>query len=224
MERGGIPMSIKKKWLSVILGICFVAAAHAAIAETNVDLRVKLGSSAGVDKTEVTNIVQTDTSQSDSGNFQIEAAFTPQQSSAANFVGTVGLFGRNHKGQIADPVLPTDVEYSAAGLSGSAGISIAATENFHFEGRFELALGAGKPTLTTPFFTWNPTKEGSYAATSLILGGYFTISKPGLQLGLELGAQSFVGNFQIWNNAGFWSDGKVKGSSGTANLVIGYRF
>jgi hypothetical protein len=217
-------MSIKKKWLSVILGVCFVVTAHAAVAETNVDMRVKLGSAAGVDTTEVTNIGQADTSQSDSGNFQIEVAFTPRQGPGANFVGTIGLFGRNHKGHVPDPVLPTDVEYSAAGLSGSAGISIAANEKFHFEGRFELDLGVGEPTLTTPFVTWNPTKEGGYAATSLILGGYFTISKPGLQIGLELGAQSFVGNFQIWNNAGFWSDGKIKGSGGTANLVIGYRF
>jgi len=217
-------MNSKKRWLAVILGICFVGAAHVAVAENNIDLRVKLGSAAGVDKFEVTNIGTADTSQEGSGNFQLEAAFTPQSSSGVNFVGTIGAFGRNHKGHDADPVQPTDVEYSAAGLSGSAGISIKASETFHFEGRFELDLGRGKPKLTTPGFVWNDTKEGGYAATSLILGGYFTISKPGLQLGLELGAQSFVGNFQIWNNAGFWSDGKVKGSGGTANLVIGYGF
>jgi len=93
-----------------------------------------------------------------------------------------------------------------------------------FEGRFELALGSGNPTLNTPSFTWNTTRKGLYTATSLILGGYYTISKPRLQPGLELGAQSFVGKFQIWNTAGFWADGKVKGSGGTANLVIGYRF
>ena len=218
-------MSIKKKWLSVIFGICFVGAAHVAVAETNIDLRVKLGSAAGVDTVEVTNIGETDATQSGSGNFQVEVAFTPQSSSGANFVGTIGVFGRNHKGQVADPVLPTDVEYSAAGLSGSAGISVKASDNFHFEGRFELDLGSGKPTLTTPGFVWNTTREGGYAATSLILGGYYTISKPGLQLGLELGAQSFVGNFQIWNSiTGSWMAGKVKGTGGTANLVIGYRF
>ena len=217
-------MSNKKKWLSVILGIGLLAAAQAAVAETNIDVRVKLGSAAGVEKVELTNIGTADASQSDSGNFQIEVAFTPQTNPDANFVGTLGVFGRNHKGHIADPVLPTDVEYSAAGLSGSAGVSIKANENLHFEGRFELALGEGKPTLTTPFIAWNATEEGGYSAASLILGGYFTISKPGLQLGLELGAQSFVGNFKILNNAGYWTDGKVKGSGGTANLVIGYRF
>jgi len=216
-------MSIRKKWLAGILCICFVAAAHVAVAETGVDLRVKLGSAAGVDTLEFSNIGTFDASQSDSGNFQVEVAFTPEQG-PVNFVGTVGLFGRNHEGHIVDPFEPTDVKYEAGGLSGSAGVSIKANENLHFEGRLELAVGSGKPTLTTPFVIWNPVKEGGYAATSLILGGYFTISKPGLQLGLELGAQSFVGNFQIWNNAGFWADGKVKGSGGTANLVIGYRF
>lgn len=216
-------MSIRKKWLAGILCICFVAAAQVSVAETGVDVRVKLGSAAGVDKTEFQTSGEFDTSQSDSGNFQVEVAFTPEQG-PVNFVGTLGLFGRDHKGDIPDPFFPTEVEYRAGGLSGSAGVSIKANENLHFEGRFELALGSGKPTFTSPFVIFNPVKEGSYAATSFILGGYFTLSKPGLQLGLELGAQSFVGNFQIWNNAGFWEDGKVKGSGGTANLVIGYRF
>jgi hypothetical protein len=215
-------MSIKKKWLTVILGICFVAAAQVAIAETGVDVRVKLGSAAGVDTVEFSNNGSSNISQESSGNFQIEVAFTPQQG-PVNFVGTVGVFGRNHKGQGTVQAPPdTDVDYSAGGLSGSAGISIKADENFHFEGRFELALGSGKPTLSSPA-PWPPVKEGSYAATSLIFGGYYTISNPGLQIGLELGAQSFVGNFQILN-AGFWEDAKVKGSGGTANLVIGYRF
>ncbi len=217
-------MSIRKKWLAGVLCICFIATAHVAVAETGVDLRVKLGSAAGVDKVEFSDTGTFNASQSDSGNFQIEVAFTPEQG-PVNFVGTIGIFGRNHQGHIDDPFfVPTDVKYDAGGLSGSAGVSIKANENLHFEGRFELDLGSGKPTFTSPFVIFNPVKEGSYAATSLILGGYFTLSKPGLQLGIELGAQSFTGNFQIWNNAGFWEDAKVKGSGGTANLVIGYRF
>jgi hypothetical protein len=214
-------MNGKKKWLSVVFGVCFIAAAHVAVAETTIDPRLKLGSAAGVDSVEFSGIGTFDTSQSDSGNVQVEVAFTPQ-GPGANFVGTLGVFGRDHKGHI--PFFPADVEYRAAGMSGSAGISIAASERLHFEGRFELALGAGRPTHATPLAPGNPTRDGGYAAASLILGGYFTFSKPGLQLGLELGAQSFVGNFQTWNNAGFWEDGKVKGTGGTANLVIGYRF
>jgi hypothetical protein len=222
-EQGGISMNIRKKWLPFILGICFVWSAQIAVAETDIDLRVKIGSAAGADKVEITNIAQADTTSESSGNFQIEVAFSPRQG-PVNFVGTVGIFGRNHAGHVDDLFLPTDVEYDAGGLSGSAGISIAADNNLHFEGRLELALGSGKPTLTSPNAVWNTTKEGGYSSTSLILGGYYTISRPGLQIGLELGAQSFTGNFQIWNNGGFWTDGKVKGSGGTANLVIGYRF
>ncbi len=213
-------MSSKKKWLSVILGICFVAAAQVAAAETGIDLRVKLGSAAGVDTIEFSDTGTFDASQSDSGNFQFEVAFTPRQGPGANFVGTIGVFGRDHEGR--EQFSATDVEYSAAGLSGSAGISIKAERNLHFEGRLELALGVGEPTFS-PFI--GPTREGGYAAASLILGGYYTFSKPGLQLGLELGAQSFVGNFEIWDDfTGSWVDGKVKGSGGTVNLVIGYGF
>jgi hypothetical protein len=198
---------------------------HVAFAGPDVDLRVKLGSAAGVDNIEIADFAGADTSQEDSSNFQIEVAFSPRQDSAVNFVGTVGIFGRDHKGHVDDLFLPTDVEYKAAGLSGSAGVSIKTNENLHFEGRLELALGSGELTLTSPGVIWNTTKEGEYVATSLILGSYFTISKPGLQLGLELGAQTFVGNFQIWDDvAGAWTDGKVKGSGGMANLVIGYRF
>ncbi len=218
-------MGIKKKWLSIILSIGLLATAHVAVAETNVDVRVKLGSAAGVDQTEFESTGDLDTSRANSGNFQVEAAFTPRRDSAVSFVGTIGLFGRDHKGHIDDLFAPpTDVEYSASGLSGSAGVSIKANEKFHFEGRFELAVGEGKPKLTSPVAIWNPVKEGAYAAGSLILGGYFTISNPGLQLGLELGAQSFVGDFQIWNDVFGWEDGKVRGTGGTANLVLGYHF
>ncbi len=217
-------MRMKNRWLSIVLGIGLVAVSHAAFAEGDVDLRVKLGSAAGADKIELTNLGGADTSKKSSSNFQIEVAFSPRSDTAAHFVGTIGLFGRHHAGHVDDPVLPTDVEYDASGLSGSVGVGIKTNENVHFEGRLELALGAGKPTLTTPGVEWNTTKEGSYVATSLILGGYYTFSKPGFQIGLELGAQSFTGNFQIWNNAGYWSDGKVTGSGGTVNLVIGYRF
>ncbi len=217
----------RKKWLSVMLGIGIVAASSTAFAETAVDLRMKLGSAAGVDTVEFSGVEQSGVSQESSGNFQIEAAIIPQQSSPISFVGTVGIFGRNHKGEMltVDFVpMPTEVKYSAGGLSGSAGVGIKANETFHFEGRFELALGVGKPTFTTPGVIWNPVKEGGYASSSLIVGGYATIGKPGLQIGLELGVQSFTGDFQIWNDAGFWEDGKVKGSGGTVNLVVGYRF
>jgi hypothetical protein len=218
-------MSIRKKWLTVVLGICFVAAAQVAVAQTDVDVRVKLGSAAGVDKIEITNFAEADVSSESSGNFQVEVAFTPQQGPGPGFVGTVGIFGRNHQGHVDDPVLPTDVKYDAAGLSGSVGVSLPVDSFLHFEGRLELDLGSGKPTLTTPGAVWNPTRDGSYSAASIIFGGYYTLSRPGLQIGLELGAQSFTGNFQIFDSTfGTWDDAKVKGSGGTANLVIGYRF
>ncbi len=212
-------MNSKKKWLAVVFGIGLLASAHVAAAA---DLRLKLGSAAGVDTVEVFDSTS-DISQTDSSNFQIEVAFTPHQGPGVSFVGTIGIFGRDHEGQgtvLAPP--DTDVDYSAGGLSGSAGVSIAVDNHLHFEGRFELAVGSGKPELSSPV-PWPDVKEGGYAAASLIFGGYYTFSEPGLQIGLELGAQSFEGDFQIWDGTS-WEDGKVKGSGGTANLVLGYRF
>ena len=217
-------MSITKKLLSAVFCIGLLAAGRVAAAGTDVDLRLKFGSAAGADKFEVAGIPEVGSSQQDSGNFQVEVAVLPRTDSGIGFVGTLGIFGREHKGQVNIPFMPTDVKYDASGLSGSVGVSIPAAERVHFEGRVELALGQGKPTLSTPGVVWNATKEGDYTAASLIVGGYYTFSKPSFQLGLELGAQSFEGKFKIWNNVGAWSDGKVKGSGGTANLVLGYRF
>jgi hypothetical protein len=230
-------MNNKKKWIAILLGIGLSAAAQAAVAETAVvettvietavfetaiDLRVKLGSAAGVGSIDVMNIGQTSVAQSSSNNFQIEAACTFRQNTMVNFVGTAGFFSRSHKGRVQG--LPTDVDYVASGLSGSAGASMAISDNLNVEVRAELAFGPGKPALTTPNFAWNTTRKGPYEATSIILGGYYTFSKPDIQIGLELGGQSFEGAFQIWNDAGYWSDSNVKGRGVTGNLVVGYRF
>jgi len=187
-------------------------------------LRVKLGGAAGINKGEVTNVVTSNATQEAGGNFQVELVVTQRLESGVAFVGSVGLFGRQHNGKVTDPVFPTDIKYDAGGVSGSIGASFKANENLHFEGRFELDIGAGKPTLTTPGFIWNSVRPGGYSAAALIFGGYYTITRPGVQIGLELGSQSFVGNFQIWNNAGYWSDGKVEGSGGIINLVVGVYF
>ncbi|HTQ74070.1 MAG TPA: hypothetical protein VMI74_07270 [Burkholderiales bacterium] len=196
----------------------------AAARRTSLDLRVKLGGAAGIDHVEVTNIVTADATQDAGGNFQIELVMAQRPESGVGLVGSVGLFGRQHNGKVPDPVLPTDIKYAAAGVSGSIGASFRANENLNFEGRLELGIGSGVPTLTTPGFAWNSVRAGLYSSASLIFGSYYTITSPGLQIGLELGAQSFVGNFQIWNNTGFWSDAKVSGSGGMGNLIVGYRF
>jgi hypothetical protein len=210
---------------STVLSLCvwFVMTAGIAHAEVSTDLRVKLGGSAGIDTVEFENLASGDASQDGGGNFQLEAVFSQEQE-GPTFVGGVGIFGRTHKGNVPDPFLPTDVQYDAAGLSGTAGVGVKANENLHFEGRAELDLGRGKPSLSTPGAVWNSVQEGDYVAWDLIVGGYYTVGKPGLQIGLELGVQTFSGEFQIWNNAGFWNDGKVKGNGGIANLVVGVRF
>lgn len=193
-----------------------------ASADMNTDLRFKFGGAAGIDNGEITNMLSADASQTSSGNFQIEFAMSPKQEQEAVFVGSIGIFGRNHSGYVS--VVSTDIEYDAGGLSGSAGIRFKTSENFCLEAKLEIGLGSGKPTLSTPGFIWNSTKEGAYSSTSLIVGGYYTVGSPGLQIGIEFGSQSFVGEFQIWNNAGYWADGKVEGSGGFTNLVVGYRF
>ncbi len=208
----------------VLMLLAVLMSASVGHAEMNADLRVKLGNAAGVTQVDLIDFVNGNATGDTGGNFQVELILSNRQQAGAYFVGGVGLFGRTHEGDVNDPFLPTHVQYDAGGVSGTAGIGVVAGPNFHMEGRVELDLGSGSPTLTTPGAIWNSTRDGGYAAWDLIVGGYYTVSQPGLQIGLELGVQSFSGDFQIMNGFGFWDDAKVKGSGGIANLVIGVRF
>lgn len=194
----------------------------------DLDLRFKGGQAAGLDEMNITDaFVMATGSGESSRNFQVELALAPLSQRTVSPVFTIGFFDREHAGTVSDSfagLTPTGVEYNVQGVTFGAGIRVKASDNLHFEGRLEAGAGEGKPNLSTIGVVWNDVKKGSYASFSLIVGTYFTISKPGLQLGLELGAQSFSGDFQIFNSGGFWSDADVHGSGGIANLVIGYRF
>ncbi len=209
-----------KKIIFVI--IAAVVLPKLALAELNSDIRVKLGSAPGAEKLELSGTTF-DLDRNGGGNFQIEAVLSPVQADPVGFVFSAGLFGRSHKGN-ENFFTQTAVEYDAAGISLAGGVGIKASPAFHFEGKVDLDLGVGKPKLSSPTVVWNPTEDGGYAALSLIFGGYYTFGKPGLQLGLELGAQTWKGDFRIQNNIGQWTDASVNGSGGFANLVIGVRF
>jgi len=167
------------KWRPAAFGIVLATVPLSALAEFRPDLRVKLGGAAGIEKIELGNIVTGSATQQAGGNFQVEMVMTQKNESGAGLVGSVGVFGRQHSGRVTDPVFPgpTDIDYDAAGVSGSIGVSFKANDNLHFEGRFELGIGSGEPTLTTPGFLWNPVREGAYSSTSFMFGGYFTITK-----------------------------------------------
>jgi hypothetical protein len=139
----------------------------------------------------------------------------------------VGAFSRSHSGTVSDVYAglgPTKVEYDAAGVSLGAGARLRFTPNFHMDVKLEFGLGSGDMTLTTPGFIWNQTKDQGYSSTSLLVGGYYTIGRHGPQFGIELGAQDFYGDFEIWNNGGYWSEGYVEGTGGVINMVLGFRF
>jgi len=194
----------------------------------NVDIRLKLGNAAGVNEIEFDSNGFTEDIDNDrhGSNVQLEVAISPFQDSMFGPVFSAGLFSRRHSGSgtIAALSEQTTIDYDAGGLSLAGGLRIKANENFHFEVKLEIAGGQGDVKLSTPNFVWDQTRDGSYASVGLIAGWYYAFSKPGFQLGLELGAQSFTGDFEIWNNAGRWEDASVSGSSGIANLVLGYRF
>jgi hypothetical protein len=194
----------------------------------DLDLRFKGGQAAGLDEMNIDSGVVIATGSGDSSrNLQVELAFIPFEQRTFSPVFTVGFFNREHSGTVSDPYVgltSTVVDYNVQGISFGAGVRVKTTENLSFEGRIEAGAGEGNADLSTPGFAWNNTKEGSYASFSLIVGSYYTFSMPRIQLGIEVGAQSFSGDFQIWNSSGYWTDADVSGSGGIVNLVAGYRF
>ncbi len=187
------------------------------------DLRLKFGTAAQIDKINQEGTTF-DVNGENSGNIQIEVNTIMYGQSDVGLLLSGGLFVREHSGSSKFASQNT-IHYDAAGVSLGIGMGIKANEHLHFEGKGELGLGRGNATLTAPGQNVGSTESGAYASFSFIAGAYYTFSKPGLQIGLELGAQSFIGKFtfnDITVNRTF--DEEVKGSSGTANLVVGYRF
>lgn len=180
------------------------------------DLRLKFGSAAQAD-TLTENGRSATLSGEVSSNFQIEANLEFYDQSNVGYILSAGLFSRTHTGNY--PTQPQNkVEYDAVGMSLGAGVGIKASDHLHFEGKIELGMGAGNGKITAPKYVGSTSERGGYGSFSLILGAYYTVSKPGFQVGFELGTQAFSGEFKYGGNE------KVEGGGSTANLVVGYRF
>jgi sRNA-binding regulator protein Hfq len=182
------------------------------------DLRFKFGTAAQID-TLTENGFSADVNGEESSNIQIEVNTIMYGQSNVGLLLSAGLFVRKHSGSAPSQSQNT-IDYDAVGFSLGIGMGIKANDYLHFEGKLELGLGGGNATMTAPGQVVGSTESGGYASFSLIAGAYYTVSKPGFQIGLELGAQTFSGKFK-YNNI---YDEELEGSGGTANLVVGYRF
>jgi hypothetical protein len=198
--------------------------AKAATAPTG-DLRLRYGSTAGITEGEISGFTVPMSELDDKGvGYQLDYSAGFYKDSSVGFVLSAGIFSRKHSGNDQDPTFPTQIYYDAAGVNLGAGIGIKASEKLHFEGKLELGIGTGKPKFSTPGVAWNPMDSGGYTSVSFIIGGYITFSNPGFQLGIEVGSQSFDGDFTIQDNFGGSVDGTVSGSEGIVNIALGYRF
>ena len=188
------------------------------------DLRIRIGSAAKATDLEFTDAGVTAPLEDGEGrNFGIGVDCGIYRDSPVGIIVSGGIFSRRHSGKDTS-LSPTQVDYDAAGVELGIGIGMKPNDRVHFEGRLELGIGVGKPTLTTPGFTWNTVTASSYTSFAIMLGAYYTASQPGVQIGLELGSQAFNGGFTIRNNSGTEDESAVTGSGGVANLVVGMRF
>ena len=182
------------------------------------DMRIKFGTAAQIDKL-TENGISSDINGEASSNIQMEVNAIMYGQSNVGLLLSAGFFARDHAG--SDKVISQNkIDYDAVGFSLGIGMGIKANDHLHFEGKAELGLGEGNAKITAPGQFVGSTTSGGYASLSLIAGAYYTFSKPGFQIGLELGAQTFNGKF-TYNSL---YDETVEGSNGTANLVVGYRF
>jgi hypothetical protein len=187
----------------------------AATSQRVTDLRLKFGSAAWVD-TITENGTRYDLKDDTGRNIQIEVSTAKYGQSNVGLLLSAGFFVREHSASDNQ----YKIEYDAVGVSLGVGMGIKANDHLHFEGKAEFGLGAGNATITSPRFAGGSMESGRYASFSLIAGAFYTFTKPGFQLGLELGVQTFGGEFKYAGNF----DEEVEGTSGTANLTVGYRF
>ena len=180
------------------------------------DLRLKFGSAAKLDTLSEEGFPDISLNGEDSSNVQIEVSTVMYGQSNVGLLLSAGLFSRKHSGSSIYQS-QNKLDYDAAGFSFGIGMGIKASDHLHFEGKVDFGLGSGNATVTGYTGT---TDSGAYTSVSLIAGAYLTFSKPGFQIGLELGSQSFDGKF---TDNGIY-EVTVKGSSSTANFVVGYRF
>jgi len=214
---------IRNLAIAVVLGLVPLTAMGAS--DDDLVIRMKIGSAAQIDH----GAIGTDSGPiagEQSSNAQFEFLFSHYVNPVMSAIIGAGYFSRQHSGSenIGVGFGSTTFDYDAKGYTIVGGMGFKASENARWEARIELGMGEGKPSLSTPGFSWNNTDSGTYTSTSVIVGGYYAFSKPGLELGLELGSQTFDGDWKIWSNNGYWMDSNVKGSSSIINFIFGYRF
>ncbi len=192
---------------------------------TNVDLRMKFGVAPGPDEIQFTSIkTLTFDSDKEGRDYQMDVVIGTRQASKVGPVFSAGVFKRSYSATVTDDGDTTTLDYDATGVCLSGGFRIKANERFHFEAKIEVGLGQGTVALTSPTVVWNRMDGNRYTSAAIMAGWYYVFNRPGLQLGLELGGQTFTGDFEIWNNSGHWARGKVEGDGGMGHLVLGYRF
>lgn len=187
--------------------------------DASVEMRIKMGSAPGFNEMTANNI--TTTGSKDGGaNAQFDFVLGFYRDSPVGFLLSGGVFTRRHSGTFG----ASKIDYDASGMAFAAGVRIRSSEHLHFEGKFEMDIGSGKPGAADLGLPTGSVEAGGYGAASLIAGAYYTISTPGLQIGLELGGQGFTGNFRTAAPGWTWIDQSVSGGGGTVNLTAGYRF
>lgn len=196
------------------------------LAEIDKDLRFKLGSAAGSDRMEIWNTVGHGPDDY-GGNVQVEAVLNrhPKWDTTARFIMGLGLFYRQHPGEIHNLSIPIKVDYSAVGMSIAPGLRIRINDTWNIEGKIEVGIGyATKVTLDSPGVDWNAMKKDNYESLSPIVGCYYLFENSASRVGFEVGYQKFWGDFEIWSNSGYWADSTVSGKNVTANIIYGIQF
>lgn len=208
----------------LIFLMIMLAFPYPVLAETDTELRFKLGSAPGSDRIEMGSTIGHGP-DSYGTNVQVEAVLAPRRNSTAAFIMSLGLFYRQHPGDIKNLSFPIKVDYSAYGMSIAPGLRLRISDNWNVEGKIEIGTGkADKLMLDSPGLDWTVLKKGDYNSLSPIIGCYYLFENSASRIGFEIGHQKFWGDFEIWSNSGNWSQATLSGRNDTANIIYGIQF
>lgn len=190
------------------------------------DLRLKLGSATGSDRIEIENTIGHGPENYHGTNVQVEVVLSPNDwDSFSGFIMGIGLFYRQHPGEIQNLSIPIKVDYSAIGMSMAPGLRFRSNDTWNVDWKVEVGFGrAMKVALDSPGVNWNAAKRGDYLSLGPIVGCYYLFGNSASRVGIEFGYQKFWGDFEIWSNDGRWSHGTLSGVNQTINMVYGIQF
>jgi len=202
------------KTIIVVTILSVVAFSSSAWAATEQGFRFNVGMVPGINELEVDGYGTTDLDDEACVNFNPVFVLRTNTDKTLGFVGALGLFVRNH---IGDMTGSDKAELTAYGISVSPGLAVNLSEKVHLEFKAEIGLGGAEQSISG--FS---DGSGPYASLGVTAGSYVNVTDV-IVLGVDLGYMGFASDGEI-EIAGNTYDTTFSGDGVSLNASIGFMF